>query len=93
MSFVVVSNCFMHGWLGHDIHSTISSDDLVIFAKADIQQAQILKETLDNFCDLSGHWVNARKINIYFSCRVDEAMEDRISGFLGFQRVQNLVHI
>ncbi|KAH1074527.1 hypothetical protein J1N35_026855 [Gossypium stocksii] len=64
--------------------------NLVIFSKSDLKQAQVLMETLDNFCAFSGHWVNACKTNIFFLSGVDEDLKDKISSTLGFQKVQNL---
>lgn len=40
--------------------------DLVIFCKAEVKQAVLLKEILKHFCDFSGHKVSARKSNIDF---------------------------
>ncbi|KAA3458339.1 reverse transcriptase [Gossypium australe] len=37
------------------------ADDLVIFCKAEMSQALLLKEILKRFCDLSGHKISARK--------------------------------
>lgn len=60
------------------------ADDLVIFVKAEMDQAILLKETLQSFCNFSGHKVNARKSNMYFSKGVDESLCDQISYLFGF---------
>ncbi|KAA3473843.1 Retrovirus-related Pol polyprotein LINE-1 [Gossypium australe] len=83
-------------WLGQGVHLAISSGKwqtiylLIIFNKADMQCAQLLKETLENFCGFSGHCVNARKTNIFFSRGVDDGLGSSISKMIGFQKVQNL---
>ncbi|KAA3488041.1 LINE-type retrotransposon LIb DNA [Gossypium australe] len=66
------------------------ADDLVIFCKAEMDQARLVKETLKHFCDLSGHKINARKSNIFFSKSVDTSLSDQISQLYGFQKVLNL---
>ncbi|KAA3486895.1 Retrovirus-related Pol polyprotein LINE-1 [Gossypium australe] len=43
------------------------ADDLVIFCKAHCDQACLLKNILDQFCEVSGHKISTRKSNIYFS--------------------------
>ncbi|KAA3462709.1 reverse transcriptase [Gossypium australe] len=67
-------------------------DNLVIFSKADSRHGGVLKTILDDFCALSGHKINARKTNIFFSKGVDEIMVNTISTMFGFQRVHNLGH-
>lgn len=49
-----------------------------------------MKEVLDTFYGFSGHRFNLQKSNMVFSKRVDEDVQRRISGLLGFQVVQNL---
>ncbi|KAA3484641.1 Retrovirus-related Pol polyprotein LINE-1 [Gossypium australe] len=66
------------------------ADDLVIFGKAEIDQAFLLKEILKRFYDFSGHKISARKSNMYFSKGVDNSSRDRISQLFGFQEVFNL---
>ena len=43
------------------------ADDLVLFAKADLQNCISVKETLDTFCELSGQQVSPNKSKVYFS--------------------------
>lgn len=61
----------------------------MIFCKAD-EHGKILKEILNDFCELSGHKVNPRKTNIFFSKGVEEIMADRLSNLLSFQKVDDL---
>lgn len=68
----------------------VTSDDLMLFGQANVQQTQILKGILDRFCKFSGHRINSQKTNIFFSKEVDENLTWRISNFLGFHRVNNL---
>ncbi|KAA3460139.1 reverse transcriptase [Gossypium australe] len=66
------------------------ADDLVIFCKAEMDQAILLKEILKRFCDLSGHKISTTKSNIFFSKGVDINLSEQISQFFGFQKVPNL---
>ncbi|KAK5840181.1 hypothetical protein PVK06_009066 [Gossypium arboreum] len=66
------------------------TDDLMIFCRADEQHGRILKEILNDFYELSGHKVNPRKTNIFFSKGVEEIMADRLSNLLSFQKVDDL---
>ncbi|KAK5772409.1 hypothetical protein PVK06_048697 [Gossypium arboreum] len=79
-------------WLCHLIQFAISEDGLVIFSKADLRYSEVLKSILDDFCTLSGHKVNARKTNIFFSKGVDEITVNMISNRFGFQQAHNLGH-
>ncbi|KAK5770908.1 hypothetical protein PVK06_047065 [Gossypium arboreum] len=66
------------------------ADNLVIFAKADKKHSMLLKDILERFWTYSGHRINVRKTNIFFSIGVDEIMSNQISRFMGFQKFQNL---
>ncbi|XP_016748714.1 uncharacterized protein [Gossypium hirsutum] len=61
------------------------ADDLVIFGKVEMDQALLLKENLNQFCNFSGHKVSARKSKIYFSKCVDNSSSDQISQLFGFR--------
>ncbi|KAH1074841.1 hypothetical protein J1N35_027169 [Gossypium stocksii] len=53
--------------------------------RADLTHSGLFKIFLSNFCDLSGHKVNARKTNIFFSVGVREPLKSEINDMLGFQ--------
>lgn len=65
-------------------------DDLVIFWKAELEQAQLLEGILKHFCDFSRHNISSRKKNIYFSKRVEGDLCSWISQLFNYQVVQNL---
>ncbi|KAA3464997.1 LINE-1 reverse transcriptase isogeny [Gossypium australe] len=67
-------------------------DDLVIFYETDAKNERLLKELLHDFCKLSRHKVNLRKINIFFSKGVEESMSSMLSNLLRFQKVHDLGH-
>ncbi|KAA3474645.1 reverse transcriptase [Gossypium australe] len=75
---------------GPPISHLFFADDLVIFCKAQIDQAHLLESILSLFCGISGHKISARKSNIYFSKSTEANTRNQISQLLGFQEVQNL---
>lgn len=68
------------------------TDGLVIFCKADVEHGRLLKKILHHFCEISGHKVNPRKMNMFFSKGVEESTTLILSSLLGFQKVQDLGH-
>ncbi|KAH1081003.1 hypothetical protein J1N35_020764 [Gossypium stocksii] len=68
------------------------ANDPVIFSQADLFHSGILKVFLSNFCELSGHKVNAQKTNVFFSSGVNESLRSDINIILGFQEVNDLCH-
>lgn len=65
------------------------TDDLVIFNKATIEQAYLLKRLLQHFCVLSSHKVSARKSNMFFSNGVVKDLRTQISQIFCFLIVSN----
>ncbi|KAK5825308.1 hypothetical protein PVK06_020124 [Gossypium arboreum] len=68
------------------------ADDLVIFSRADVVHSGLLTKFLSNFCKISGHKVNARKTNVFFSTGVNISSRNEINDILGFQKVNDLGH-
>ncbi|MBA0591014.1 hypothetical protein Gorai_019702, partial [Gossypium raimondii] len=62
------------------------ADDLIIFRKADENQARLLKGILKDFYNFSGHWVYAGKSNIFFSKGVSEESWKILCDILDFNR-------
>lgn len=60
------------------------ADDLVMFYKAEMEQAQLLLGMLNHFYDFAGHKISMRKSNIYFSKGTDDGSCTRISQLFGF---------
>lgn len=60
-------------------------DDLAISSKVDMKHSSLLKNMLGNFCEISGHKVNVRKTNVFFSLSVKENLRKEINSLLGFQ--------
>ncbi|KAA3478810.1 Beta-glucosidase 46 [Gossypium australe] len=75
---------------GPAISHLFFADDLVIFCKAHIGQAWVLKSILDQFCEVSENKISNRKSNIYFSKSIDNIDRGQIVNLFGFQEVQDL---
>ncbi|KAA3453051.1 Retrovirus-related Pol polyprotein LINE-1 [Gossypium australe] len=75
---------------GPPISHLFFADDLVIFCKAQIDQARLLKSILSLFCETSGHKISTRKSNIFYSNNTEVETLNQISQLFGFQEVQNL---
>lgn len=73
-----------------DLSHLFFVNDFIIFSKANVQQAKLLKAILENFFCFSGHKINAGKTNIFFSSAVRENLGRIISGMLGFKKVEDL---
>ncbi|GMI99700.1 hypothetical protein HRI_003639300 [Hibiscus trionum] len=66
------------------------ADDLILYAKADISQAQVISDVLKEFEKCSGHKVSVRKSQIYFSPNTNPSLQDEICMAIGFQKTLSL---
>ncbi|KAA3467965.1 LINE-1 reverse transcriptase isogeny [Gossypium australe] len=78
-------------WLsrsGPELLHLFFAGDLVIFCKAQLEQARLLESILKLFCANSGHRISVRKSNIYFSKSTEGGvplLHERVtSSMLGF---------
>ncbi|KAG8490157.1 hypothetical protein CXB51_015895 [Gossypium anomalum] len=55
------------------------ANDLVIFCKAQLDQARLLDNTLTQFCEISGHKISVRKSNIFFSKNTEADVRNQIN--------------
>ncbi|KAK5802943.1 hypothetical protein PVK06_030577 [Gossypium arboreum] len=58
--------------------------------RANLEHAKIIKKILDNFRAFSRHRINAHKMNVFFSKRVDEDFGAQLCRVLNFRKVHNL---
>ncbi|CAJ2638969.1 unnamed protein product [Trifolium pratense] len=56
------------------------ADDVLLFAKATTNQAQVIKEVLDNFCAISGLMISHAKSRFYTSAGVSRHIRENIAG-------------
>ncbi|XP_012487975.1 uncharacterized protein LOC105801186 [Gossypium raimondii] len=75
---------------GPSVSHLFFADDLVIFCKAQLDQAHLLDSILTQFCEISGHQISVRKSNIFFSKDTEANVRIQINQLFGFQEVRNL---
>ncbi|KAK8568962.1 hypothetical protein V6N12_007495 [Hibiscus sabdariffa] len=66
------------------------TDDLILYARAHMGQAEVIDSILLEFGKFSGHKVNRRKTSIYFSPNTTDELQQAISSRLDFQHVSCL---
>ncbi|KAK8997114.1 hypothetical protein V6N11_020600 [Hibiscus sabdariffa] len=67
------------------------ADDLILYAKGDLNQTEVIESILTEFGSYSGHQVNCRKSSIYFSPNTNDGLKQAISSRMGFQQAACLV--
>lgn len=60
------------------------ADDLILFDKASKRNCTAIKNTLDNFCSISGQKINFSKSKIYFSLHTLSSRISQVESELGF---------
>ena len=75
---------------GPDIYHLFFADDLILFGKASLQQAIVMREALDLFCDLSGQQVSFPKSRIHCSRNVNGILAKKLEDVCGSPITQNL---
>lgn len=68
----------------------MSTDDLILFAKADLINCSTIKDVLGEFCAVSSHTIGEVKSKVYFSPNVDRDTRESLSDILRFASTQNL---
>ena len=66
------------------------ANDLVLFAKANMENCLVIREVLDEFCSLSRQTISEAKSRVFFSPNVDQSDREALSDILGFQSTTNL---
>ncbi|KAE8660566.1 hypothetical protein F3Y22_tig00116951pilonHSYRG00405 [Hibiscus syriacus] len=75
---------------GHGLSHLFFADDLMLFAKALMDQVSMIKGVLDRFCDESGHRISSAKTQIFFSSIYPVSTRHAISQRFGFEEVKDL---
>jgi len=76
------------------IHSLLFADDLILRGKADLHEAQAIKNILYEFCRQSGQTPNLQKSFIYFSRNVPNTIKNQIRGGFPVPNLQpNTMHL
>ncbi|KAA3486303.1 LINE-1 reverse transcriptase isogeny [Gossypium australe] len=79
-----------YAWDGPAVSHLFFADDLVIFCKAHLDQAQLLDDILNKFRETLGHRISVRKSNVFFSKVTTGEVRNQINQMFRFQEVQNL---
>ena len=66
------------------------ADDLILFAKVDVNSCEAISEVLDEFCTELGQKVSMEKSRIYFSPSVQPEIKSGICSRLGIQATTNI---
>ncbi|KAH1097269.1 hypothetical protein J1N35_014190 [Gossypium stocksii] len=74
-------------WNGPSVSHLFFTDDLMIFYKAQVDQARLLDSILTQFCEISSHKISVRKSNIFFSKDTEADVRNQINRLFGFQKV------
>ncbi|KAF7839819.1 DNA polymerase alpha subunit B [Senna tora] len=75
---------------GPPISHLFFADDLVIFLEASMNQVDIVKRVLNDFCSTSGQKVNKNKARVFFSKNVGHTRVEELSQALGFEYTGDL---
>jgi len=75
---------------GPSLSHLFFADDLILFGTTDMEQIQLIKETLEAFCLCSDQKISHSKSNIFFSHNVSSSEVLVISQFLGFPSTNKL---
>jgi len=78
-------------WRGApEITHLLFADDAILFCKANIREASILRGILQKYESLSGQMVNLQKSHILFSPNMEESNRVEICNIMGIPEGENL---
>lgn len=75
---------------GPSLSNLFFADDIVLFAEATTEQAQVIQDVLLRFCKASGQKLSLQKSRIYFSQNVRPEMQNNICDALGIMGTDDL---
>ncbi|KAL5752311.1 hypothetical protein ACOSQ2_022818 [Xanthoceras sorbifolium] len=75
---------------GPDISHLFFANDLIIFGHATVDQAEVIKSYVDNFCAISGQQVSYSKSRIFCSNNVHNLMVNNIASVCDSPSTRNL---
>ncbi|KAF7830019.1 reverse transcriptase [Senna tora] len=78
------------GRTGPKVSHLFFADDLILFAEASMNQVEVVKDCINNFCISSGQKVNADKTRVFFSRNVSFLGGGTLSNALGFTSTNDL---
>ncbi|CAN1302532.1 Putative ribonuclease H protein At1g65750 [Linum perenne] len=75
---------------GEPLSHVFFADDLVFMGQACRDQARVIVDILDKFCEASGQSINKAKSRVFFSSRMDRGLSREVTDILGIGATQNL---
>ncbi|KAL2902408.1 hypothetical protein RDABS01_027490 [Bienertia sinuspersici] len=72
------------------LSNLLFADDIVIFAEASVEQAQVIQDCLQRFCDASGEKVSCAKSRVFFSANTEPALQHEICNELNISQTEDL---
>ena len=66
------------------------ADDLVLFARANATNCSMIRDVLDEFCNLSGQTMSEDKSRVFFSSNVDRDSRESFCDIFGFKSTPSL---
>lgn len=75
---------------GQTLSHLFFADDVILFAKAEVSQAILIKQCLQCFCAASGQKVSLSKSNLFISANVSSSFASSLSRFVEIPLASNL---
>lgn len=75
---------------GPNLSHVCFANDIVLFAEANVDQAHVIRNMLEDFCNNSGQKVNLGKSKVFFSKNVREDTAAMLSTELGIDQTKDL---
>lgn len=75
-----------------EIHHLFFVDDSPLFVRVSVEKARNLRQTIEEYCSVSGQKVNYQKFSMYFNYAAGEEFKREILNVFTVQQVLNLGH-
>ena len=75
---------------GLEISHLFFTDDLILFGLASENQANVMRECLESFCDLSGEQISFSKCRVFCSNNIGDAKAKKLAELCGSPLTKNM---